>query len=272
MTAFDLRHLQEWESAVGRRLVERQRLEREPLRRYAVAIGDDPEIERRLPALAHWAYFQPLPQDQEIGEDGHPRRGDFLPAVTLPRRMFAAAAMEFGGPLLLDEAAELTSMIADVRHKTGQSGDLIFVEVTRELSQAGDVKVRERQTYVYREDGGPTALPELSSGAIAGDVWQPDAVNLFRFSAATFNGHRIHYDRTYARKVEGYPALIVHGPFTAAKLARLASRSGPLSRFSFRAQAPLFMEQPVYLQTDAGTARAIRCDGVIAMVAEVAHA
>ena len=148
----------------------------------------------------------------------------------------------------------------------------LFVEVERELSQAGDVKVRERQTYVYREDGGPTALPDPESEPIAGDVWQPDEVNLFRFSAATFNGHRIHYDRTYAREVEGYPALIVHGPFTAAKLAQLSSRAGPLGRFSFRAQAPLFLGQPIHLQSDAGGARAIRCDGKTAMVADAALA
>lgn len=272
MTSLDPVKLADWTSAIGRRLVERQRLEREPLRRYAVTIGDNPDVERQMPALAHWAFFQPLPLDQELSDDGHPACGAFLPPVTLPRRMFAAADIEFAGTLTLDEEAELTSVIADVRHRGGRSGELVFVEVTRELSQAGDVKVRERQTYVYREHGGAVPLPNPSLEPIPGEVWQPGEVNLFRFSAATFNGHRIHYDRPYARDIEGYPTLVVHGPFTAARLARLASRTGGLLHFSFRAQAPLFLGQPIYLQLDGNTARAVRCDGTTAMNAQATFA
>jgi 3-methylfumaryl-CoA hydratase len=271
MSGIDTVMIESWRSAIGRQEVQHQRLEVESLRRYALAVGGDPDVERTPPPLAHWALFLPGPRDGEIGEDGHPERGGFLPAITLPRRMFAAATIRFEAPLLLGEPAELTSTVADVAHKSGRSGDLVFVEVDRVLTQQGATRVHERQSYVYRDAGGPTPMPQSSSDAIEGEVWRPSEVNLFRFSAATFNGHRIHYDRPYASDVEGYPALVVHGPFTAAKLAGIAGRQGELASFAFRAQSPLFLGQPIFLQTGEGEVRAVRCDGVPAMTAQVAY-
>jgi 3-methylfumaryl-CoA hydratase len=271
MSAIDQAAIDSWRAAIGRQEVQFQRLEAESLRRYALAVGGDPDIERIAPPLAHWAFFLPGPCDDAIGEDGHPTRGGFLPAVTLPRRMFAAAAIRFEAPLLVGELAELASAIADVTHKSGRSGDLVFVEVDRVLTQDGVVRVRERQSYVYRGAGDPTPMPQPSDAPIEGVQWRPSETHLFRFSAVTFNGHRIHYDQPYATRVEGYPALVVQGPFTAAKLAGLAQRRGALASFAFRAQAPLFVGQPIYLQSSDSEVRATRCDGAVALTAQISY-
>lgn len=177
--------------------------------------------------------------------------------------------MEFNAPLLLGHSAELTSSILSVAHKAGRAGELVFVEVERVIRQGGADRVREVQSFVYREAGEELSLPVPAEPELDGDKWNPQAVNLFRFSAATFNSHRIHYDLPYANAVEGYPALVIHGPFTAAKLAALAMRGGALTAFAFRATAPLFLGQQVYLRkVDGGTAEAVRCDGTVAMRAE----
>lgn len=270
MTGTTQAQVEEWRTVIGREMIECQPLEELPLRRYARAVGSTDGEAR--PPLPHWAFFLPCPRDGEIGLDGHPERGGFLPAITLPRRMFAAASIRFEGPVETGVDGRMRSVVADVTHKSGRSGDLVFVEVDKTLVQQGTVRVRERQTYVYRGDGGPVAMPEPAVPAPRGEVWQPNEVNLFRFSAATFNGHRIHYDKPYATEVEGYPALVVHGPYTAAKLAALAMRDGTLAEFSFRAMAPLFLGQPIFLRKAAADmVEAIRCDGAIAMQATVSY-
>ena len=259
-----------WKGAIGNETIEYQLLPTAQLRRFAQAAGVTDDT--AMPPLPHWAFFLPAPSDSDIGVDGHPRRGGFLPAVSLPRRMFAAADIRFETPLETGLEARLDSVVADVTHKSGRSGDLVFVEVDRTLSQDGVVRVRERQSYVYRSDGGTVEMPEPLTQAPDGERWWPSEVNLFRFSAATANGHRIHYDHPYATKVEGYPALVIHGPFTAVKLAALAGRRGALASFAFRAQAPLFLGQPVYLQrTNDDEVRAVRCDGATAMTAKVSY-
>jgi 3-methylfumaryl-CoA hydratase len=260
-----------WSAHVGRQEVRRQRLDVESLRRFAAAQGADMDVERQLPPLAHWAYFVETVRPEGIGPDGHPRRGGLLPPVRLPRRMFAAATMSFAEPLALDEEGELTLTVADVRHRSGKTGDLVFVEVDRRLSQGGRERLYERQTIVYRGLGDPvppvepTDLPPRHGA----DVWAPTPVDLFRFSAVTFNSHRIHYDQPYATGEEGYPGLVVHGPFTAAKLFGFArARAGEeIRRFEFRAVAPLFVGQPIYLAPGEkeGEIQALRCDGAVAM-------
>ena len=261
--------LADWQESVGRTQTRCEVLAAEPLRRYALATGADANVEGHWPALGHWAYFLPAASDDAIGLDGHPARGDFLPPVPLPRRMFAGSAITFESPLALEGNAILVSQIASVSHKRGRSGDLVFVEVDQAIEQHGSICVRERQKFVYRGNGSPIAMPEPRSPLPEGEIWQPDQVTLFRFSAATFNSHRIHYDLAYAREREGYPGLVVHGPFTAAKLAAIARRDGPLARFTFRAMAPLFLGQPIHLRSaERGTLEAIRCDGEVAMRAE----
>ena len=269
MSAIDPADIELWHRSIGRQLIQIQVLTKQSLRRYALAIGLAGE--EGHPPLSHWAHFLPAPTDAQIGDDGHPQRGGFLPPITLPRRMFAASAITFEASLDTDEEARLTSSVAAVTHKSGRSGDLVFVEVDRELVQDGTVRVRERQSYVYRGEGDRVPMPQPLSDDPPGERWEPNEVNLFRFSAATFNGHRIHYDRPYAAEVEGYPSLVIHGPFTAAKLALLASADGDLATFAFRAQSPLFLGQPAFLQRSdtPGEYRAVRADGATAMTATV---
>ena len=266
--------IEAWRAHVGRQETRRQRLDVESLRRFAAAQGADLDVERRPPPLAHWAYFLEAVGQGAIGPDGHPRRGGLLPPVRLPRRMFAAAVMTFVEPLALDDPAELTLTVADVRHRTGKTGELVFVEVARRIAQGGRERLTERQTIVYRGLGEatPAVVPTDRPPHPGAEVWAPGPVDLFRFSAVTFNSHRIHYDLPYVQGEEGYPGLVVHGPFTAAKLYAFAqARAGrPIRRFEFRAQSPLFAGQPITLAPggEDGEVQAIRCDGAVAMSAK----
>jgi 3-methylfumaryl-CoA hydratase len=256
---------------VGRTRTDAAVLDPEIARRYAAAMGLDLDVEAHFPALGHWAYFNDAAPPTELGPDGHPKRGRFLPPVELPRRMFASATFAFAAPLALGAPAELVQTIADVRERSGRTGALVLVDVERRLSQAGALRLTEVQTIVYREAGEPTP-PVVDAGAAGeGELWQPNTVDLFRYSAATYNSHRIHYDQSYVREAEGYPDLVVHGPFTAARLCDLAARTAgaPLRAFSFRALAPLFVNQPVRLRHGEGpnTVIAVRCDGQTAVSA-----
>ncbi|MFI4933371.1 MAG: MaoC family dehydratase N-terminal domain-containing protein [Caulobacterales bacterium] len=260
--------LEDW---IGRTRNQTAVLEVGLARRFAAAVGAPLEVEATFPPLGHWAYFTDVVGPSELGPDGHPHRGLFMPPVELPRRMFASAEFQFERPLTLGQGAELDTTITDIRHRDGRSGRLTLVEVVRRLAQRGVARIIERQTIVYREAGEPTAAVAQSAAAGDGEVWRPTSVDLFRFSAATFNSHRIHYDSDYVRGVEGYPDLVVHGPFTASRLFDLASRlaGAPLKTFSFRAMAPLFVDQPVRLRAGeaANTVVAVRCDGAEAMSA-----
>ena len=181
--------------------------------------------------------------------------------------------MIFTAPLILDAAADMTVTIADVTHKSGKTGDLVFVEVDRRLTQDGAERLTERQTIVYRGLGAPTpaVVPTGLPPHRHAEAWTPGPVDLFRYSAVTFNSHRIHYDGPYAEHEEGYPGLVVHGPLTASRLFALARRraKAPIRRFAFRAVAPLFAGQPIWLAPGAadGEVQAIRCDGAVAMSA-----
>lgn len=257
------------QEAIGRTEIRREILSPEPLQRFALSVGAHPAVVDHAPPLGHWAFFLPATEDSAIDLDGHAKRGDFLPAIPLARRMFAGSTIEFSGPLLLGREAQLTSRVTAVSYKRGRSGELAFVEIDRTIQQEGSIRVSEQQQFVYRELGPTIEMPVGTAPLPKGETWQPNEANLFRFSAATFNSHRIHYDLPYARSVEGYPALVVHGPFTATKLAGLAQREGNLARFSFRAMAPLFLGQPIALRTTGkGAVEAVRCDGVVAMRAK----
>lgn len=235
------------------------------LTRLAAATGRPLDIGQDAPALAHWAWFPDLVAADQVGADGHPLPGTLLPATGKPRRMFAAAAITFEAPLDLGEAAWLEERITGRRSRSGRSGDLVLVDIERRIVQRDAARIVETRTLVYRDAGGTT--PAVDPAPDFAGNWHPDEVELFRFSAATFNSHRIHYDRDYARQVEGYPDLVVHGPLTACRLADLAARRGPLASFAFRAEAPLFVNQPVRLEERDDGAVAIRCDGTVAMTA-----
>jgi 3-methylfumaryl-CoA hydratase len=258
-------------SWIGRTRTDTAVLDPELARRYAAAMAADLDVGAHFPALGHWAYFNDAVEPSELGPDGHPKRGRFLPPVALPRRMFASASFAFEAPLALGAPAQLDQTIADVRERSGRTGALVLVDVERRLSQAGALKLAETQTIVYREAGEPTAAVQDAGAGGAGELWLPNTVDLFRYSAATYNGHRIHYDQAYARGEEGYPDLVVHGPFTAAKLCDLATRAAgvPLKGFGFRALAPLFVNQPVRLRRgdEPNSVIAVRCDGLTAFTA-----
>ncbi|HEY3887994.1 MAG TPA: hypothetical protein VGL73_05420 [Caulobacteraceae bacterium] len=278
MTEATAADIEAWRGHIGRSETRGQIIDAEIMRRFAAAIGADLDVERRAPPLAHWAFFLEVVGPGDIGPDGHPRRDrGIMPAISLPRRMFASAVLRFGAPLVLGREAELSLTVADVKHRVGKTGQLVFVEVDRVLTQDGRERVNERQTIVYRAAGEATpAIQPVDLPVRPGEeVWAPNPVDLFRFSAVTFNSHRIHYDQAYAQNEEGYPGLIVHGPFTAVKLAALAARdhpAEPMKAFSFRAMSPLFAGQPIRLapgQTP-GDVEAIRCDGATAMAASAA--
>ncbi len=204
-----------------------------------------PQAGDALPPLWHWLYFLPISRQSEVGDDGHPRRGGFLPPVPLPRRMWAGSRLQFHHPLRVGEPVTRISTIVDVNHKEGRSGPLVFVLVRHEISNAAGIALTEEHDIVYRDSPGESA-PKPQAAPEDHDWMReiyPDPVLLFRFSALTFNGHRIHYDRPYVTAVEGYPGLVVHGPLVATLLLDLLRRNLPDARvasFSFRAVRPLF--------------------------------
>jgi len=201
-----------------------------------------------LPPLWHWLYFLPLYRQSEVGPDGHAQRGGFLPPVPLPRRMWAASQLEFKRPLRLGDAIRRVSTITDVSEKSGRTGALVFVKVRHEIRANDEASpaIVEFHDIVFREapkdvDVSPPRVAPAQSR------WQrrvvPDAVLLFRYSALTFNAHRIHYDRKYVTGVEGYPGLVVHGPLIATLLLDLLREKLPdatVRRYEFRAVRPLF--------------------------------
>ena len=216
-----------------------------------LAVGD------ALPPLWHWLYFLRSAPLSALGRDGHPARGGFLPPVALPRRMWAGGRFGFERDVHIGAQIKKHSTIKDVALKTGRSGALCFVTVRHEISAQGKLAFWEEHDIVYREDPSIGAQHNLT--APVGDDWQhsetvtPTEVMLFRYSALTFNGHRIHYDREYARSVEGHAGLVVHGPLIATLLMALAQRvakgAAPRS-FEFRAASPLFDAAPFTLHAN----------------------
>ena len=244
----------------------------------------EPQAGDKVPAGGHWLYsFVPVPRQSMLGPDGHPKRGGFLPPVPLPRRMWAGSTIEFRAPLRVGEPLQRRSTVAAVSAKDGRSGALVFVKVRHEIRNGRDMCLAEEQDIVYRDDpkpgdGAPPAKPAPSSHDFARTI-QPDSTLLFRYSALTHNGHRIHYDRPYAIEVEGYPGLVVHGPLIATLLLDLLRRSLPqadLKQFAFRAVKPLFDTAPFkvcgQIEADRRTVRlwAQDADGALAMEAKAA--
>ena len=206
-----------------------------------------------LPYLWHWLYFLPVARQSDIGEDGHPRRGGFLPPVALPRRMWAGSDFEFHEPLAVGDALSRTSTIMDVKEKSGRTGSLIFVRVRHEIRRNGaqQVALTEHHNIVYRAAASPDDVAPAPLAAPAACAWErrivPDDVLLFRYSALTFNGHRIHYDRQYVTEVEDYPGLVVHGPLIATLLMDLLRRNlseAQVLKFEFKAVRPTFDIHP----------------------------
>jgi 3-methylfumaryl-CoA hydratase len=224
-----------------------------PLAALAATL-DRSETGGEVPPLWHWLYFLPVAPMAEVGPDGHPKRGGFLPPVELPRRMWAGGRLTFHAPLKAGEHATRTSTIASIEDKTGRSGRLVFVTVQHTIEAGGELKIEEEHDIVYRDAPLPGARAPEPARAPDGETWRrtvtADPVMLFRYSALTFNGHRIHYDHPYVTQQEGYPGLVVHGPLIATLLVDLVRRERPdatLQSFSFRALRPTFADQPFTL-------------------------
>lgn len=195
-----------------------------------------------LPPFFHHIYFWDPQPPENLGRDGHPALGGFVPDLRGPRRMWAAGRLLFHGPLMAGAVAEKTSVIEGVTRKTGRSGPLAFVRIRHDIRQRGTVALTEWQDLVYRKNGGePPVQPSARTDEAQSEVVDFDTTALFRFSALTFNGHRIHYDRPYARKVERYDDLVVHGPLLAQHLMLMGARQlgKPLTEVNYRATAPL---------------------------------
>ena len=232
---------------IGRSELRRDVVTAAPLVALAALLDRDdppPQADEAAPPLAHWLYFLPVYRQSDVGHDGHAIKGAFLPPVPLPRRMWAGSRLEFLRPLRVGSEVERRSTIKDVTFKQGRSGPLVFVTVRHQVSDAGGLVLSDEHDIVFR---GEAALAAASVPAPGGEAWcreiRPDPVLLFRYSAVTFNSHRIHYDHPYATKAEGYPGLVVHGPLIATLLVDLLRRNVPdatVTRYMFKALKPLY--------------------------------
>jgi len=255
-TIADLSQLRQW---TGRSETLNDEITRAPVRALNATL-DYPEIEistgMPLPPLWHWLYFLPAHRQSELGPDGHARRGGFLPPVPLQRRMWAGSQFEFHSPLRVGDSVKRVSTIDDVAIKDGRTGRLVFVKVRHEVYGAGHAEpaITEFHDIVYRDAKRPGDVEPAPTPAQCGAQWQrhvePDDVLLFRYSALTFNGHRIHYDREYVTQVERYPGLVVHGPLIATLLIDMVRRQAPdreIASFQFKAVRPTFDGKPFSL-------------------------
>jgi 3-methylfumaryl-CoA hydratase len=256
MNKSDLEFLQQW---VGRTESARTLISANPVAGLAATLDRTqvPTDGEALPPLWHWLYFTPLARQSELGADGHPATGGFLPPIPLPRRMWAGGRLKFALPVIIGEEVSKTTAIQSITHKAGKQGPLIFVTLRHELSGPRGLAIIEEQDLVYRPTASSVspvrATPSASPPPEIGHAWSSEVVPspalLFRYSALTFNAHRIHYDLAYAQEEEGYPQLVVHGPLIATLIADrlLANVQGQLSEFGFRALSPLFVDAPFKL-------------------------
>lgn len=245
--------LQQW---VGRRREMEDFAAPWPVAALSATFDEDDPVPRMgdaVPPLWHWLYFLEIARQSGIGPDGHAERGDFLPSLPLPRRMWAGSRLTFEGePLRIGETIKRVSEIKAVEAKSGSTGQMVFVTVLHTISGPRGVSCLEEHDIVYREAAKPGEQQRPAKPAPSDAAWSktlmPDPVLLFRFSALTFNGHRIHYDQPYVTGVEGYPGLIVHGPMMGMLQLELGRRSHPqktVKGFEFRALSPAFANAPI---------------------------
>ncbi len=243
----DLDHLRQW---IGRTAEATDIVTAQLVKGLRATLFQDigePKTGDAAPFTVHWCLGQPVFGMSELGPDGHPTRGGFLPPVPLPRRMWAGGQLEFLEPLRVGDEPRRSSRISDITMKSGSTGQLCFVSVEHLVTTSRGLAIRERQDIVYRDMGGAPAAGTVKAPpppvAQHRETHVSDPVLLFRYSALTFNGHRIHYDRDYVTKVEGYPGLIFHGPLQAAFIVELAAKlhgGVPPKKFVYRGVQPLF--------------------------------
>ena len=242
-------HLRTW---IGKKDHQTDIITPEVVKRFNATLGGHTEFNSELPLGIHWCLAQPNVVRAGLGDDGHPIKGGFMPPVPLPRRMWASSKIQFNESLKVGLNVEKVSTIADVVFKKGKaSGPLVFVHVDHEYSQESKTCIEDRQIVVYRQ---PSAFKQTEPGKPQNPSCfksiVPDSTLLFRYSALTFNGHRIHYDQNYTKDVEGYPGLVVHGPLIATLLMNMAQArhlNKTLYKFEFRGTAPTFVDQTLDL-------------------------
>ena len=271
MTDIDLKH---W---IGRQDTRMERTAREPFHRLNALLDRTEGPGEHLPPLGHWLCFLPDAPQAELGADGHPDRTGFMPPIPLPMRMWAGSRLEFASPIPFEAEITRRSTILDIKEKAGRTGPLAFLTVRHEIFAGSRLCVTEDLDVVFRDRSG-------SGGATAGERREaqvaraiaPTAVLLFRYSALTFNAHRIHYDRDYATNQEGYPGLVVHGPLLATLLVDHFRRHRPTAEirsFAFRAQRPVYDLAPFSVNltdtTDGADLWANDGDGFVAMAAQI---
>jgi 3-methylfumaryl-CoA hydratase len=278
MTELDVDHLRSW---IGKQETLHDQVTRFPIAALSATLDRDdppPAAGDPLPPLWHWLYFLPTARQSILGPDGHPARGGFLPPVPLPRRMWAGGRFTFHQPLRVDDPITRASTVQDVTIKQGRNGALCFVLVKHEVSGPNGLALTEEHDIVYRDNPQPDEAPAAPKPVRTDAIWHrdihPTDPLLFRYSALTFNSHRIHYDRRYVTETEGYPGLIVHGPLIATLLIDLLRRNTdrPVATFRFRAVSPLFDIAPFSVHgAPAGDSAALWArnpDGNLAMEAE----
>lgn len=261
---------------IGRRHREEDEISRTTLRRIASLLDREAGFATGDAVPAHWyaMFFAEIARQSALGPDGHPRRGDFLPPVALPRRMFAGRRVRFLAPLRTGEVAVKESEIIAITPKVGRSGEMVFVTIRHRISADGRLCVEEEQDVVYRGAAVPGAAPPPPTPAPTASLWRrevvPTPMLLFRYSALTWNTHRIHYDADYTREVEGYPALVVNGGLTLLLLLEAAiAAAGPLSpALAVRNVRPLFANGPVTLAGDGNRFWAADAAGALTVMVE----
>jgi 3-methylfumaryl-CoA hydratase len=276
----DLEKLKEW---IGQKESDIDYVTVPAVHRLAATLDRDdpmPKLGDPLPVGWHQILFPRVVRHSQIGADGHPQRGDFLPPVPLPRRMFAGKRTTFHADLLVGDAVRRDSVIQDVVVKHGRTGTMVFVTVKTEVTGPRGLAITEEHDYVYREASAPGAAPQPPQPAPGRAMWSrsitPDPVMLFRYSALTFNGHRIHYDLPYVTQVEGYPGLVMNGGLTTLLVFELARTyaSAPIRHISSRNVRALFVNQPITIagepSADTKTAKlwALNPEGALALTAE----
>ena len=252
MSQIDIAHLRTW---IGKTLVDEDDIALRHARLMAATVDlpDPTRIQEgaALPPLWHWIYFLEGLPPGELGRDGHPARGGFLPPVPFPNRMWAGGRVKFLKPVPIGSRVRKVSSILKVDHKVGRSGDLVFVTVLHELKSLGDeLLVREEHDIVYKSATGsaaPQANVAEAGPAPFSKCFTPTSTTLFRYSALTFNGHRIHYDLDYCRNIEGYSNLVIHGPLNATLLAGFAEEIGgkTLREFNYRGLSPALLGETI---------------------------
>jgi 3-methylfumaryl-CoA hydratase len=270
--------MSDWQEWIGKTTTVEAQLDADRANHMAVTLDRDPGFRAgdELPPAWHWLYFHDLVKATDLGAEGHPKLGIVMPPVMLPRRMWAGGGFIFHSPLRLGTTVRKSSIIRSIESKEGRSGPLCFVTLEHSLSTGKTINLVETQTIVYREMSNEAGMRTSAEAPWEADItkrYTLDSTALFRYSALTFNGHRIHYDADYCREVEGYPNLVIHGPLIATLLLDLYVRMGkPLHTFSYRAKNPLFLPHAfsVNARSDGDSTRLWASDheGRLAMEAE----